>query len=173
MPQQKKTEAFDVGELPDLTEQQMAFVKGVLDGQSASDAFRAAYNCENTLPESVWAMASRLRHNVKVVAWLDAARMAKLGSARLTLDNHMQELERLRELAVKTGNYGAAVQAEQIRGKVAGHHIERIEDVTQPRDPVQTLKEIAAASPDGPDIAARLAAQYRIPWTADEGATKH
>lgn len=82
----------------------------------------------------------------------------------------MQELERLKEIAVNTGNVGAAVQAEQLRGKAAGHYVEKFEDVSKANDPVDTLKEIARHSPD---LAQQLASANNIPWKADEGATKH
>lgn len=168
--QQKKTDTFEVGDLEDLTPKQSAFVKGILEGKTASDAYRAAYDCSEMLPETIWAAASRLRHDSKVAAWLTAARTSNLGSATVTLNGHLQELERLRELAAATGNYGAAVQAEQLRGKAAGHYVEKFEDVTKGSDPVDTLKEIARHSPD---LAQQLAAANNIPWKADEGATKH
>ena len=170
MAQQKKTDTFQIGDLEDLDESERVFVEGILAGKSASDAYRAAYNTEHMQQNSIWTCASRLRNSDKVSSWLQAARMAHLGSARLTLDSHMQELERLRELAAATGNYGAAVQAEQLRGKAAGHYVEKFEDVTKGTDPVDTLKEIARHSPD---LAQQLAQANNIPWKSDEGATKH
>src|SRR5690348_1219443 len=109
-------------ELPDLTEQQMRFVEGILSGKKASDAYRAAYDCSTMLNSSVWALASRLRSNVNVASWIAAARKAGLGAATVTLSDHVTELERLKEIALQTGNVGAAVQAEQLRGKAMGHY---------------------------------------------------
>lgn len=170
MAQQKKTDTFEVGDLPELTDQQQNFVRAILEGKTASDAYRSAYDTENMQPNSIWVAASRLRSNANVALWLTAARTANLGSAKVTLEGHLQELERLREIALGTGNVGAAVQAEQLRGKAAGHYVDKIEDVTRDNDPVSTLKEIHAVSPD---LAKQLAAQHGIAWTAGEGATKH
>jgi len=167
MPQNQKTDAFAVGDLPDLTDQQMAFVKGLLDGKTASDAYRAAYDCSEMLPNTIWAAASRLRHHSKVDAWLQAARLAKLGSAKVTLDDHLTELERLRELAAATGNYGAAVNAEVSRGKAAGHYVDKIANVTAENDVASTLRQIAEISPD---VAAAVAAKYDLQL---DRATKH
>jgi phage terminase small subunit len=167
MPQNQKSDAFRVGELPDLTSQQEAFVKGILDGKTASDAYRAAYDCSQMLANTVWASASRLRHHHKVDAWLQAARLAKLGTAKVTLDDHLTELERLREMAAASGNYGAAVNAEVSRGKAAGHYVERVANVTAENDVMATLKEIATIDPT---IGEALAAKYGI--TIDT-ATKH
>lgn len=168
MTQQKKTEAYEVGELPDLTVQQSEFVRHVLAGQTASDAYRNAYNTENMLDSTIWAEASRLRHNQNVAAWLAAAKMAKLGTATVTLADHLQELESLRELGKATGNIGAAVNAEVSRGKAAGHYVDKVADVTKESDLAATLKEIAAINPD---IARQLAERDGIDFEA--GATKH
>src|SRR5690242_15618370 len=114
----KLTDALAEGEeLPELTEQQMHFVECLLAGKSASDAYRESYNTSDCTNRSIWALASRLRADVNVASWLSAARKAGLGRAAVTLEGHLAELERLREIALETGNVGAAVQAEQLRGK--------------------------------------------------------
>lgn len=161
MPQQQKTDKFRIDVLPELTERQEIFVKGILDGLSASDAYRRAYSTEDSKPETIWASASRLRHDPKVNQWLAAAQIAKLGSATLTAGQHMQELERLREIAVETGNIGAAVNAEVSRGKAAGHYVEKFEDVSS-HDPIETLNRLAEHSPE---VAKTLAAKHGINWT--------
>lgn len=170
MPQNQKTAPLDAADLPELTPQQQDFVRELLSGKTASDAYRAAYNAENMSNKAIWVEASRLRNDPNVALWLGAARKAHLGSAVVTLDGHQRELERIREIALESGNIGAAVQAEVARGKVAGHHVDKVQDVTDRTDVVATLKEIQGISPE---LAASLAAQHGIPWKADEGATKH
>lgn len=157
MPRRQVTKpaAIDAAGLPEITEKQMAFVKGILDGKTASDAYRAAYNAENTSPESVWAMASRLRSDIKVQSWLAAARKAELGAASRTLEQHIARLDSLQQIAVENGNIGAAVAAEQSIGKVSGHYVEQYRDVTE-RDPFETLAQIAKKSPKLADAIAEL-----------------
>lgn len=171
--QYKKTQPLEHGDLPDLTEKQREFARHILAGKTASDAYRAAYDCSNMVPNTIWCEASRTRALPHVAQWLSEARQAHLGTAVLTRDQHLQELERLREIAIRSGNIGAAVLAETTRGKVAGHHIERIQDVTSQTDVMQTLRDIAALGPEGEAAAAAIAAAEKIPWKADEGATKH
>jgi phage terminase small subunit len=169
MPRRQITDStIDAGELPDLTPQQQEFVRAILEGKTASDAYRAAYDTSNWANKSIWVEASRLANHPGVVLWLAAARKACLGSAVVTLDDHQRQLARLREIALASGNLGAAVAAEQTRGKVAGHHVERVMEV--PADPVETLKQIGKTQPD---LAAQLATLHGIEWKADEGATKH
>ena len=75
---------------------------------------------------------------------------------------------RLRKLAESTGNVGAAVQAEQLRGKVEGHYIEKHQDVgevpedqalldaieTLLGDDIPNIRELAARKLglDGPKV---------------------
>lgn len=136
----------DYSDLPKLTSQQENFVKGILDGKSASDAYRAAYSTDNMKPETIWAAASRLRANSNVGAWLSAAIKAGVHKAARTLEDHIRRLDRLQEIAVETGNVGAAVQAEQLAGKVSGHYTERLE--INSSDPMDALREVAKLSPD-------------------------
>lgn len=171
MPRRKITAAAslpDADALPELTAQQSEFVRYILGGKGVAEAYRLAYDCSNMLPNSVWCAASKLHTDAKIGQWLSVARQACLGTGILTRDAHMAQLERIREAAMESGNIGAAVAAEQTRGKVAGHHIERIQEV--PADAADTLKTIAEHQPE---LAATLAAAHGIPWTADERATKH
>lgn len=145
----------------------MTFVRGLLAGKTGIDAYRAAYSCEHWTANAIMVEASRLRVHPKISLWLSAARQAHLGTAILTREAHLAELERLKELALASGNLGAAIVAEQTRGKVAGHHVEQVRDVTQ-YDPAHTLNEIASASPE---LAQMLAQQHGIDW--DHKSTRH
>lgn len=157
MARRKLTEAADdiADDLPELTAQQDKFVQGILSGKSASDAYRAAYDCSQSQDSTVWAEASRLRGDHKVSAWLSAARKAGLGRAAVTLEGHISELERLREIAIDSGNVGAAVQAEQLRGKASGHYSENIN--LRFDEPANILDELRKLDPK---LARQLADQH-------------
>jgi hypothetical protein len=155
------SELTNADELPQLTGQQMEFVQGLLQGMTASDAYRKAYDCSGMVNNTLWCEASKLRNDPRVAQWLDAAREAELGHSKVTLDQHIRRLDRLETIAVKTGNIGAAVQAEQLIGKALGHYVERFEDVTQ-HDPMATLEEIRKHSPD---LAQALAREHGISLT--------
>lgn len=167
MPQRQKTSPINARELPDITGQQHEFVRHICAGKTATDAYRLAYGCEGWSQPSIWAKASQLRNDVNVQAWIDAAKIAGLADCSVTYKGHLEELDRLKALCIKSGNLGAAVVCEQTRGKVGGLHIERVQEV--PIDPVQTLKDIAAAQPD---VAAALAEQAGIPWTDIDPASR-
>ena len=145
----------DLEALPQLTDQQNKFVELLLGGATASDAYRGAYNTSNMKPNTIWSSASILKSDPKVSAWVDAAKMAAVKHAKCTYEGHLTELERLKTIAVRSGNIGAAVQAEQLRGKASGFYVDYRADVT-PRTPLDNLKEIAKVSPE---IAKALAEQ--------------
>lgn len=137
MPRQKRTETrptLSAEALDDLTPKQFAFVRAILEGKTATDAYRQAYDAQNMADDTIWAEASRLRHDRKVAAWVSAARQANMDTAKLTIESHMAELASLRDHAKATGNVGAAVLAETNRGKAAGLYTDRIEDVTRGND---------------------------------------
>lgn len=156
-------------DLPDLTPMQMKFCEGVLAGLSNRKAYKAAYGAGSMSNASIDVNASRLRHNAKIALWLDAARYEMLKSHACTLEGHLAELQSLKAIAVRTGNIGAAVQAEQLRGKAAGHYVELHADVSF--DPARTLKQIAELEPE---LARKLAQKHNIPLDQLEPtATRH
>ena len=155
-------------ELPDLTPNQREFVRLRLAGKTGADAYRGAYDVSGMNDRTIWVEASRVSANPKVSLWLSAARQAHLGTAVLTRDAHIAELDRLKEIALASGNVGAAVKAEELRGKVAGHQVERVQEV--PHDPADTLRHIAEHQPD---LAAQLAQAHGIPGDSGQGGTKH
>src|SRR6185369_15956121 len=118
------------------------FVFLLLQGRSASDAYRGAYNCENSKPNTIWVDASRLKSHPDVALWLAAARKAELGTAKISLEQHVQRLDSLKQTCIENGNLGAAVQAEQLIGKASGHYKETV-DLAISNDPLSFLKELA------------------------------
>lgn len=161
------TGEIDAATLPELTPQRQEFVRNILTGKSYSEAYRIAFTANDWTPNAVWVAASRLAADADVKLWLAAARQACLGTHVLTRESHQQQLERLREIAIASGNVGAAVKAEELRGKVAGHQVDRVQEV--PHDPAETLRDIARHQPD---LAAQLAAEHNIPWDGDKH-TRH
>ena len=63
----------------------------------------------------------------KVTARISELRKPVVEEARLTLKQHLNDLLKLREKAVKGGAWSAAISAEMGRGKAAGLHIDKID----------------------------------------------
>ena len=162
----------DDDDLPELTPQQMKFVEGIASGKTASDAFRAAYDTSNYSANALWVDASRAKNHPKVRLWLDAIQAAGFTKVSCTRDEHLSELERLRNKAERTGNIGAAVQAEQLRGKVAGHYVEKVEHSMGDNSAAERLRKIAESSPELADMAKAIAAKHGLDLKT-ENATRH
>ena len=105
--------------LPLLTPKQQTFVNALLQGKTASDAYRDAYNCKAMSKAAIWVEASRLRSNTKVSLWLRHFQRIGMDAAGITIELHLAELARARELAVANGQISAGVQAEHYRGRLS------------------------------------------------------
>ena len=117
------SEAYDAmpaGSLPKLTHKQMRFVESILSGETVVNAYKKAYNRNGPTTPSTYVTASQVNHNANVQAWIEASKRAGLLRAGCTLESHLYEMERLRNKAEFLGQMGAAVTAEQSRGKVVG-----------------------------------------------------
>lgn len=115
---------IDVENLEDLTPSRHDFVMGILDGKTQTQAYRDAFNVQpDTLASTVTANASRTAADSNVRAWLRLLRTQAMARGAVTLDGHLAELARLKEVSEQTGNLGAAVKAEELRGKAAGVYL--------------------------------------------------
>jgi len=87
---------------------------------------------------SVNRKAKELLDNVKITARITEMRAPVLERAQLTLEQHLADLKRLRDLAEADGKYGPAVSAEISRGKASGLYVEKIE-LSRPKVRVKDL----------------------------------
>lgn len=128
--QPNRQEMDDAKDLPRLTHKQQKFVEGLLEGMTASDAYRQAYNAENMADNTIWCQASLLRSDPKVAKWLEAAKQAGFNKVVVTKETHLQSLKRLQEIALEQGDTKAALRAEELMGKVNGLYVDRFRDET-------------------------------------------
>ena len=70
----------------------------------------------------------------KVALWLRHFQRIGAETARLTLELHLAELARARELSFAHGQIGAGVQAEHYRGKVSGLYADQMGLTRGPSD---------------------------------------
>ena len=70
-------------------------------------------------------MSSVLADNIKVVSRIAELRKPAVAKAMITLESHLDDLMKLRNLAVQEKQVAAAITAEIARGKAACIHIEK------------------------------------------------
>jgi phage terminase small subunit len=97
------------------------FAQGLASGVGVGAAYVAAGYKDSP------AAASRLSKNVKVRGRVAQIQATAEAQALLTLETHMHELERLRDLATRNGQMSAAIAAEVKRGELMGFYVQRRE----------------------------------------------
>lgn len=139
-------ETFEAPDLPNLAPQAYRFALNIaVKGMTQRAAFIDAYQAEHWKLTSVDAKASALRKNDKVSAWINHIRTA---GAVLSRDEHLAELDRLKNVAIKMGNPSAAITAESLRGKVSRLYVDRVEiSEAEAADPDELAKLAAGGDP--------------------------
>ena len=125
-----------------LTEMQQRFseflVFGGPDGpmSKAEAAIAAGYSPKRARREG--SELTNPRYSPLVVKYIGELKEERIKKHEVTYDNHLAELARLREAALKKGSFSSAVNAEANRGKAAGLYIDRkiiktgkLEDLTE------------------------------------------
>ena len=107
-----------------LTAKQEAFCQKYVETGNASEAYRQSYDAGGMKPTSVNRKAKELLDNGKIAARLAELREPAAKKARVTLEGHLEDLRKLRDLAKKKGQFSAAITAEVARGKASGVHVE-------------------------------------------------
>jgi DNA-binding transcriptional LysR family regulator len=109
-----------------LTPQREKFAQAVASGMNQSDAYREAFKVRvGTKLSSINVNASKLMSDTKVLQRVEELRAPIAKRAQITLESHLEDLQRLRNMAVKAEQFGAAITAEVARGKAAGIVVEK------------------------------------------------
>ena len=116
-----------------LTQSQENFARLYVELGNAAEAYRQAYPKSQRWKEStLWPKASKLLAMDKVSTRVSELRQQAAEKTGITLESHLNELERLRKMAEEQGNVSAAIQAEVARGKHSGVVAATKVDVKQP-----------------------------------------
>jgi hypothetical protein len=91
-----------------LTQKQERFALDFLKTGNAAEAYRAAYDCTKSKPETIWSAR---------VAELRAEAVAE---AKITIEGVTGKLAELRDTAMARGQLGPAVRAQELLGKSIG-----------------------------------------------------
>lgn len=109
-----------------LTPPREKFAQAVASGMNQSDAYREAYKVRaGTKLSSINVNASKLMSDAKVAQRVAELRGAVAKKTMITLESHLADLQKLRNMAVKAEQFGAAITAEVARGKAAGIVVEK------------------------------------------------
>jgi hypothetical protein len=101
------------------------FAQGLAKGLSADAAYQAAGYKKNR------GNATRMKADESILRRLAELQSKAEAKVLLTLEDHMRELEALRDLAKQNSQTSAAVAAEVKRGELMGYYVERRESVNR------------------------------------------
>jgi phage terminase small subunit len=110
-----------------MTPKQERFCLAYIETGNASEAYRSAYNAGKMKAETIHRNAKALLDNNKVATRLQELRAPAVKAAQITLEQHLADLRRLRDLAEASEKYGPAVTAEMARGKASGLYVDKVE----------------------------------------------
>ena len=127
-----------------LTAKQEAFCVAIAGGASQAEAYKSAYDIQKMQPHTLYKRASEMMSVEEISSRVAELRIPAIKKAQITLEGHLDDLMRLRDMAAQSGQYGSAVTAEIARGKAAG-----ITADMQPKDKsaAEALLEIAKRLP--------------------------
>jgi len=128
-----------------LTAKQEAFCVAYAACNNATEAYKQVYDvAPNSKPETVRNGAYKVLCRPEVEARVAELRGQAARAGLVTLESHLTDLARLRDLAEEDGQFSAAITAEISRGKAVGLYTERLkQEVTGANGgPVQTSSEI-------------------------------
>jgi phage terminase small subunit len=117
---------------PTLTAKQEAFCQAIVSGMSQADAYRKAYNAEKMKPATVQESASRMMADRKIAARVEEIRAPVVAEARYDLKAAMLECEEALGLARDKQDPKAMKGLIELRARLHGLLITKVEDVTDP-----------------------------------------
>ena len=100
-----------------LTPKQEAFCLAYMETGNASEAYRRAYNAENTKPDVIHVKASQLLANGKLAVRMEQLRQDAVKRNEITVDDLIKELEEARNAALNSPNPQAAAMTSATMGK--------------------------------------------------------
>jgi phage terminase small subunit len=114
-----------------LTQKQEAFCIAYLETGNSSESYRRAYDAENMKPETINKRASELLLSGEIAGRLQELRKPAIEKAQITLEQHLNDLKRLRDAAESAEKYGPAIQAEVSRGKASGLYVDKVDSTVK------------------------------------------
>lgn len=129
------------------TQNKEIFAQKCVELKNASEAYRAAYSCENSKPETIHSEASRLKADPKVAARILELQNELREELSVTVKSIVKELEDARLHALKDDKgASAAVSASMGKAKVCGLLVDKTELTGKDGAPIEVEDVFAGLS---------------------------
>jgi phage terminase small subunit len=114
-------EHFIDGPVRKLTPQQENFCQEYIKNKcNASEAYRQAYNCQESGDNTIWVNASRLLNDTKVSLRIQTLQAEAAERNKVTVDSLTEELNEAKMLAYQLEQVSAGVSAIMGKAKIHG-----------------------------------------------------
>lgn len=131
-----------------LTPKQERFCQGIVSGLNQSDAYRAAYNCEGMLGDTINNNAYKLINDNDIATRIEQLRLPIAERVGRTLEQHIARMLQLGERGEKLDKVEAAIKAEELVGKALGYYVNKTELSGRDGGKIETVTEIVLSSPE-------------------------
>lgn len=131
-----------------LTPKQERFCQGIVSGLNQSDAYRAAYNCENMGGPTINNNAHVMMQDNDIATRIEQLRLPIAERVGRTLEQHIARMLQLGERGEKLDKLEAAIKAEELVGKALGYYVNKTELSGRDGGKIETVTEIVLSSPE-------------------------
>jgi len=120
-----------MADLPKLTEKQQQFVlRYAINGNNGAEAYRFAYDCNGSSEATINTEVNKLLKNPKIALWIKQAEANVQevfeDEIKYSAKDCFDELDEVRARAKKDkGNYSQEIKAIELKGKLAGHFVDK------------------------------------------------
>lgn len=110
-----------------LTPKQEKFCQNIVSGMNNSDAYRAAYNCENMGDPTINNNAYVLMQDNDIAVRIEQLRLPIAERIGMGLENYLKELIELKKNAQADEDHNPAIKAHELVGKCLGYYVTKTE----------------------------------------------
>lgn len=108
-----------------LTKNQEQFAQNIINGMSQADAYRSAYPTQRGSDKTIWANASRLMKNSKVIARVEELRDKSAGPAIMSAQRRLEWLTET--ITSEEVSVSDKLRAIDIMNKMQGEYVQKVE----------------------------------------------
>lgn len=108
-----------------LTKNQEQFAQNIINGMNQTDAYRSAYPTQRGSDKTIWANASRLMKNSKVIARIEELRDKVATPAIMSAQKRLEWLTGT--IAREEVSVGDKLRAIDIMNKMQGEYVQKVE----------------------------------------------
>lgn len=157
-----------------LTAKQQTFVQAIAEGQGNVEAYRTAGYSDKHPIKELAREASKLKRNPRIAPILTNIQLIKSTKLAQTAEGHSQQLLDLARKSEEAGQWGAAIRAVELTGKVAGHYVDRVAiEVASPVADALGVMCQEIHDTLGPDAALEYARKKGVEWLPQGDTAVH